>query len=139
MWRVSSTSGLTSKSRVKSLKNQGIILALASKNDETIAIEAINNHPEMILSMEDFVAHRINWEDKAKNLIEITKIISKTSNVYYKFTIIDGWQEFQFNKYSKETFGEKIKLDYHEIIADTYNYILTDSLKKIVNRIENFF
>jgi len=25
----------------------------------------------MVLSMEDFVAHRINWEDKAKNIIEI--------------------------------------------------------------------
>ena len=57
--------------QIKSLKNQGIILALASKNDETIAIEAINNHPEMVLSMEDFVAHRINWEDKAKNIVDI--------------------------------------------------------------------
>ena len=57
--------------QIKSLKNQGIILALASKNDEVTAIKAINNHPEMILSMEDFVAHRINWEDKAKNIIDI--------------------------------------------------------------------
>ena len=57
--------------QIKSLKNQGIILALASKNDEITAIEAINSHPEMILSMEDFVTHRINWEDKAKNIIDI--------------------------------------------------------------------
>ena len=59
------------QTQIKSLKNQGIILALASKNDETTAIEAINNHPEMVLSMEDFVAYRINWEDKAKNIVEI--------------------------------------------------------------------
>ena len=57
--------------QIKSLKNQGIILALASKNDEITAIEAINSHPEMILSMEDFVTHRINWEDKAKNIVDI--------------------------------------------------------------------
>ena len=57
--------------QIKSLKNQGIILALASKNDEVTAIEAINSHPEMILSMEDFVTHRINWEDKAKNIVDI--------------------------------------------------------------------
>ena len=57
--------------QIKSLKNQGIILALASKNDEITAIEAINSHPEMVLSMEDFVAHRINWEDKAKNIVDI--------------------------------------------------------------------
>ena len=57
--------------QIKSLKNQGIVLALASKNDETIAIKAINKHPEMVLTMEDFVAHRINWEDKAKNIVDI--------------------------------------------------------------------
>ena len=57
--------------QIKSLKNQGIILALASKNDEVTAIKAINSHPEMILSMEDFVTHRINWEDKAKNIVDI--------------------------------------------------------------------
>jgi len=59
------------QTQIKSLKNQGIILAIASKNDEATAIEAINNHPEMVLSMDDFVAYRINWEDKAKNIIEI--------------------------------------------------------------------
>ena len=57
--------------QIKSLKNQGIILALASKNDEATAIKAINSHPEMILSMEDFVTHRINWEDKAINIVDI--------------------------------------------------------------------
>ena len=59
------------QAQIKSLKNQGIILALASKNDEAIAIEAINSHPEMILSMKDFVTYRINWEDKAKNIVDI--------------------------------------------------------------------
>ena len=57
--------------QIKSLKNQGIILALASKNEETVAIEAINKHPEMVLSMNDFVTYRINWEDKAKNIADI--------------------------------------------------------------------
>jgi len=57
--------------QIKSLKNQGIILAIASKNDEKVAIEAIKKHPEMILSMKDFVTYRINWEDKVKNIIEI--------------------------------------------------------------------
>ena len=57
--------------KIKALKDQGIILALASKNEEATAIEAINNHPEMILSMNDFTTHRINWEDKAKNISEM--------------------------------------------------------------------
>ena len=89
------------------------------------------------LRLWDKLYKKINYGEfqfvKPLNLIEITKIISKTSNVYYKFTIVDGWQEFQFNKYSNEIFDEKIELDYHEIFADTYHYISTDSLKKLVN------
>ena len=59
--------------RIKSLTNHGVILALVSKNDESIAVEAIKKHPEMVLSINDFVAHRINWEDKAKNIVEIVE------------------------------------------------------------------
>ena len=61
------------QTQIKSLKNQGILLAIASKNDEATAIEAINKHPEMILSMDDFVEHRINWEDRFKNISEMVR------------------------------------------------------------------
>jgi FkbH-like protein len=58
---------------LKGLKNRGLLLALASKNDESLALEAIQRHPEMILKMEDFVAWRINWNDKADNIKEMVK------------------------------------------------------------------
>ncbi len=61
------------QSRVKSLKNNGILLAIASKNEESNAIEAINKHPEMNLTIDDFVAYKINWDDKAKNIAEMVK------------------------------------------------------------------
>jgi FkbH-like protein len=57
--------------KIKALKDQGIILALASKNEKKTAVDAINNHPEMVLSMNDFATYRINWEDKAKNISEM--------------------------------------------------------------------
>ena len=57
--------------KIKALKDQGIILAVASKNEETTVVDAINNHPEMVLSMNDFATYRINWEDKAKNISEM--------------------------------------------------------------------
>ncbi len=53
---------------LKALKNRGILLAIASKNDEKVALEAIQHHPEMILKTEDFVEMRINWNDKAANV-----------------------------------------------------------------------
>jgi len=61
------------QTQIKSLKNQGMVLALVSKNEETTAIEAIKKHPEMVLTMKDFVSYRINWEDKAKNILDIAK------------------------------------------------------------------
>jgi FkbH-like protein len=61
------------QTKIKSLSKNGLLLALASKNDENIAAEAIKKHPEMILSMNDFVTHRINWDDKAKNISEMVE------------------------------------------------------------------
>lgn len=59
--------------KIKSLKNYGILLALCSKNNESTALEAIEKHPEMVLRLDDFVSYKINWHNKAKNILDITK------------------------------------------------------------------
>jgi FkbH-like protein len=61
---------------LKSLKNRGLLLAIASKNDERVALEAIRRHPEMILKLEDFVGWRINWNDKAENIVNLVKTLN---------------------------------------------------------------
>ena len=53
---------------LKSLKERGIILALASKNDANIAAEAIRNHPDMVLQPDDFAVMVCNWSNKADNI-----------------------------------------------------------------------
>lgn len=58
---------------LKSIVNKGVVLAITSKNEESIAMNAIENHPEMVLRKKDFVAWRINWDDKAKNISEIAQ------------------------------------------------------------------
>ena len=75
--------------------------------------------------------------DQPLNLIEITKIISNPSNVYHKFVIVDGWQEYQLNNYTNNVFGEIINLEYQNILADTYNYTSTDSFEKLINLMKN--
>ena len=60
---------------VLSLKQRGIILCVSSKNDETIALDAFRNHPEMILKEDDIVAFRVNWDDKAANIKAISDAI----------------------------------------------------------------
>ncbi len=58
---------------LKALTNRGIILAIASKNDEQTALEAIEKHPEMVLRKNLFSAWRINWEDKAQNIVSLVR------------------------------------------------------------------
>jgi len=53
------------------LARRGILLAVCSKNNPDDAIEALENHPGMLLRPKDFSAVRINWNDKAQNLREI--------------------------------------------------------------------
>jgi FkbH-like protein len=53
---------------LKALSNRGIQLALISKNDEAVALEAIDQHPEMLIRRSDLAGWRINWQDKASNM-----------------------------------------------------------------------
>lgn len=56
---------------IKQLTRRGIVLALCSKNTESVALEAIASHPEMVLKQGDFVGWRINWSDKARNIADL--------------------------------------------------------------------
>jgi FkbH-like protein len=55
---------------VKRLKQQGILLALASKN-QTESVESGLAHPDSQLKIDDFSAKQVNWEDKASNIFSI--------------------------------------------------------------------
>lgn len=61
---------------LKALSRRGVLLAIVSKNDEAIALEAIDRHPEMVLRREDFARWRINWDDKAGNLQKLMASLS---------------------------------------------------------------
>jgi FkbH-like protein len=56
---------------LKSIQNRGILLAAVSKNEEQVALEAIRKHPEMVLTLQDFAGWRINWQDKAQNILDL--------------------------------------------------------------------
>ena len=52
----------------KNLSSQGILLVLASKNNENDVWEAFDKHPCMELKREDIVAWKINWDEKSENI-----------------------------------------------------------------------
>lgn len=56
---------------LKALAARGVLLGIVSKNTEATALEAIRRHPEMVLREQDFVGWRINWEDKAQNVLAL--------------------------------------------------------------------
>lgn len=59
--------------KIEKLHNTGTVLAICSKNDKEIALEAINNHPYMVIREDKFAALRINWDDKASNIKSIAE------------------------------------------------------------------
>jgi FkbH-like protein len=61
---------------IKKLKNRGIIIAVCSKNTESIAREPFEKHPDMVLHMNDIAVFIANWENKADNIRQIQKILN---------------------------------------------------------------
>ncbi len=58
---------------LKRLTRRGVQVVLVSKNDEATALTAIDNHPGMVLRREDIAGWRINWNDKARNIVELAQ------------------------------------------------------------------
>jgi FkbH-like protein len=61
---------------LRSLSRRGIALAVASKNDEDLALNMMSTHPEMILRPEDVVAHRISWQEKTAGIDDMLEELS---------------------------------------------------------------
>jgi FkbH-like protein len=53
------------------LKERGVVLAVASKNNEADAREVFERHPEMRIRLDDLSVFAVNWEDKPANLRRI--------------------------------------------------------------------
>jgi FkbH-like protein len=61
---------------VKELKERGIILAVCSKNEDAIAREPFEKHPDMLLRPGDISLFIANWQDKVENIRTIQEILN---------------------------------------------------------------
>ena len=61
---------------VRKLKQRGIIICIASKNDENIAKEPFLHHPDMVLKLDDIAVFMANWETKVDNIRHIQSILN---------------------------------------------------------------
>lgn len=61
---------------VKKLRQRGIIICVASKNNEETAKEPFEKHPDMILKLDDIAVFQANWETKVDNIRTIQSVLN---------------------------------------------------------------
>ncbi len=61
---------------VKDLRARGILLAVASKNNMDDAKEVLLHHPNSVLTPDDFVSFKVNWNAKADSIKQISSELS---------------------------------------------------------------
>ena len=61
---------------VKKLKQRGIIVCVASKNNEDTAKEPFEKHPDMVLKLDDIAVFQANWDTKVDNIRTIQSILN---------------------------------------------------------------
>lgn len=61
---------------VAHLRQQGVVLALVSKNDPELAEEALTQHPDVVLRPDAFSVRAVNWSPKVDNLRRAAESLS---------------------------------------------------------------
>jgi FkbH-like protein len=56
--------------------SRGVLVCLISKNSERDVLDVFAKRLDMVLKLEHIVAHRINWEDKPKNLVALARTLN---------------------------------------------------------------
>lgn len=62
--------------RARMLRQQGVLLAVCSKNTPEVVDQVFAEHPAMVLRAEDFVAQAVNWSPKDQNLRELARSLN---------------------------------------------------------------
>lgn len=60
----------------KALEQQGVLLAVCSKNDEANVLRMLAEHPEQILRPTDFALIQANWQPKSENIKAIAEALN---------------------------------------------------------------
>jgi FkbH-like protein len=112
--------------QIKRLKEFGILLAISSKNNESDVIEVFEKNQNMYLKYEDFVTTRINWDDKAKNILSISKELNLSLE---SFLFIDD------SKFEIENIRKQIpEIQTYQIPEDRFK--ICKSFEKIVSNFD---
>lgn len=118
---------------VKKLKQRGIIICVASKNNEETAKEPFEKHPDMILKLDDIAVFMANWETKVDNIRAIQQIL----NIGYDSMVFLDDNPFERNMVREnipgitvpelpDDPGDYLEFLYGENLFETVSYSGTD-------------
>ena len=100
---------------IKKLKNRGIIIAVCSKNTESVAKKPFEKHPDMVLRLKDISVFKANWNNKVDNIHQIQSILNIS---YDSMVFIDD------NPFERNMVKENIpQICVPELPEDPANYL----------------
>lgn len=108
------------------LSKRGVIVGLCSKNNEQDVMDVINSHKDMVLKKEHIVIYKINWQDKASNLIAIAAEL----NINIDSLVFIDDSSFEINL---------IKEQLPEVLTIQVPTNITDYPRQILNNIYKYF
>lgn len=79
------------------LYRKGVLLGICSKNNELDVIQILENHQDMIVGSEMFIAKKINWKNKTDNLLEMAQELNLGLD---SFVMVDD-SDFELSLLSK--------------------------------------
>lgn len=98
---------------VRRLKQTGIILGVASKNEKSIA-ESAFERSEMLIKREDFASFIANWNPKSENLVSMASELNLNLD---SFVFIDD------NPMERDEAGSSLNMITIPVISSVENYI----------------
>lgn len=58
---------------VMHLHESGVLLAICSKNNEADVLDALENHPHMLIKKQHLIGYKINWDNKAQSIAQLAE------------------------------------------------------------------
>lgn len=127
---------------VKRLAQKGVILALCSKNDEKDVFKMLSEHPFMQIREKDVAAYRINWNNKADNIAQISKELKIDTDVFV--FVDDSAEEIElvsraFPGMTTILFDKKVKYNIEELFLSKGYFDLTNNTEEDSKRNEMYY
>lgn len=100
---------------IKELQRRGIIVCVCSKNNEAVAKEVFQKHPDTVLTLDDIAVFAVNWNNKVDNL----HFIKNTLNIGFDSMVFVDDNPFERGMVKEAIPG----LDVPELPDDPVDYL----------------